>query len=100
MWLICFKPIGTENLVPQILCNSEEDAKNWVKNAPYSVVGTYIYMFVPVSKPSGYWERQEPYQCPDWQYPYPLYPYVVQPARKQWQIEIGDWPGSYPQINC
>ena len=103
MWLICFKPVGTNNLVPQILCNTEEEARNWVKNAPYSVVGTYTFMFVPVATPSGYFERKEPYQCPGYYYNQWLPYYTEDPSstggvRRQWQLEIGDWPGQPPLI--
>ena len=82
MWLICFIPLGTNNFAPQMLCNTEQEAREWVKNAPFSVVGSYVYMFVPLSRPTGYFQRQEQL-----------------PARRQWQIEIGDWPGQPPLYN-
>lgn len=97
MWLICFQPIGTDKLVPQILCNTEQEAKNWVKKAPFSVVGSYIYMFVPLATPVGYFKREEPYQLPGYNPPVPYYVSDRPPAR--WQYEIGDWP-SLPQIQC
>lgn len=100
MWLICFQPIGTDRFVPQILCNSEQEAKEWVKNAPFSVVGSYVYMFVPLNRPTGYFQRQEPYQCPGYDYNQ-YYPYwFTTPERRPWQIEIGDWPDSTPKITC
>lgn len=103
MWLICFQPIGSDRLVPQLLCNSEQEAKDWVKNAPFSVVGSYIYMFVPLNTPVGYFKRQEPYQFPAYQEVYPYYlddNSTAVPQRRPWQIAIGDWPGQPPQTNC
>ena len=96
MWLICFQPLGTREFVPQILCCSEQEAKEWVRNAPVSVVGSYVYMFVPTASPLGYFKRQEPYQFPSYQ---PAYPMWVDPPRRQWQLEVGDWPPP-PAITC
>lgn len=98
MWLICFQPIGSDKLVPQILCNTEQEAKNWVKNAPFSVVGSYIYMFVPLATPVGYFKKEEPYQLPGYN---PVVPYYVEERRSpaKWQYEVGDWPFP-PSIQC
>lgn len=96
MWLICFQPVGSDRLVPQLLCNSEQEAKDWVKNAPFSVVGSYIYMFVPLNRPIGYFKREEPYQFPAYQTPVPYY--ADEQPRRQWQLEIGDWPFAQPPM--
>ena len=98
MWLICFQPIGSDKLVPQIICNTEQEAKDWVKKAPFSVVGSYIYMFVALATPVGYFKREEPYQLPSYN---PVVPYYVEERRPpaQWQYEVGDWPFP-PQIRC
>lgn len=98
MWLICFQPLGTEQFVPQILCSSEQEAKEWVKNAPISIVGNYVYMFVPLARPMGYFKKQEPYQLPA---QYPAVPYWVEERRPpaRWQYEVGDWPFP-PPITC
>ncbi len=77
MWLIMFQPIGTNQFVPQLLCSSEQEAKKWVQNAPFSVVGSYIYMFVPLARPTGYFIRQEP-------------------MRSDWQNAIGTWENPNP----
>ena len=79
MWLICFKPLGTNNFVPQILCCNEQQAKDWMKNAPFSVVGSYTYMFVPLATPVGYWQREDNFPVP-----------ITQEWRP-WQIETGGW---------
>lgn len=98
MWLIMFRPSGTNQFVPQLICYSEEEASEWVKNAPMSVVGTYSYMYVPVSKVGNYWTRREPYQLPGYTWPVTV-PYYA-PERRPWQYEIGDWPDSTPKITC
>lgn len=95
MWLICFQPLGTNEFVPQIICYSEQEAKQWVKNAPISVVGNYVYMYVPTSRPMNYFKREEPYQFPAYQ---PAIPYYVDTPRRNWQNEIGDWPFSQPPM--
>ena len=100
MWLIMFQPMGSTQFVPQGLCYSEQEAKNWVQNAPFSAVGSYSYMYVPVMQIGNYWKRQEPYILPDYQFPYPPVHYYTTPERKQWQIEVGDWPDSHPRITC
>ena len=97
MWVICFQPNGTDKLVPQILCFTEQEAKDWVKKAPFSVVGTYVYMFVPTANPMGVFKREENYQFPAHQYSYPEY---CPPQPKQWQYEVGDFPNALPQIMC
>ena len=101
MWLICFKPNGSNSYTPQIICSNEQEAKHMVQNMPYSVVGSYFYMFVPMASPVGVFKREEPYQLPAYQ---PALPYYVEDdkstagRRRQWQIEIGDWPGQPPLI--
>ncbi len=99
MWLIMFRPNGTNQFVPQMLCYSEEEASEWVKNAPFSVVGTYSYVYVPVSKVGNYWTRREPYQLPGYTWPVTV-PYYTTPEWRPWQYEIGDWPDSTPKITC
>lgn len=86
MWVICFQPIGTNQYVPQIICQTEQEARNWVQRAPFSAVGCYIYMFVPLANPTGYFKREEEYPC-------------FSTERRQWQIEVGDWTGPYPIVN-
>ena len=83
MWVICFKPNGTDKLVPQILCSTEQEARNWVQNAPFSVVGSYIYMFVPTANPIGYFQRKEVY---------------TDYKPKKWQCQVGDFPNALPSI--
>lgn len=74
MWLICFKPAGTSEMVPQLIFPTEQEAKIWLQSAPFSVVGTYIYMFVPLAKPNGYFQRQEqPYYFPSDKPIYPMW---------------------------
>lgn len=98
MWIICFQPAGTDKYTPQLICFSEEEAKQTVKRMPYSVVGNYFYMFVPMANPYGVFKKEEPYQFPAYQ---PALPYYVErQERRPWQIEIGDWPGQSPVINC
>jgi len=99
MWLIMFTPANTNTFVPQILCRSEQEAKDWIRKAPFSVVGSYSYMYVPMASMGNYWTRQEPWQFPGYDWPNP-YPYYVQPERRQWQYEVGDWPDSTPKITC
>lgn len=98
MWVICFQPAGTDKFVPQLICNSEQEAKQIVNRMPFSVVGTYNYMFVPMASPNGYFQRNEtPYQFPGYQSPIPYY--TDPNERRPWQIEVGDWPFP-PQITC
>lgn len=99
MWLICFQPNGSSTFVPQVLCYTEEQAKEWLQNMPFSAVGSYSYMYVPIGTMGNYWHKQEPKYAPNWQWPTPVVPYY-EPPRRQWQIEVGDWPGSYPVITC
>lgn len=96
MWLICFQPLGTREFVPQILCYSEQEAKEFVINASMSVVGSYIYMFVPTASPVGYFKRQEPYSFPSYQ---PTYPMWIDQSNKPEQSEIGDYLPP-PAITC
>ena len=98
MWVICFQPNGSDKLTPQLICTTEEEAKRCVQRMPYSVVGTYLYMFVPMASPAGIFKRnEEPYQFPAYQ-PAPPY-YVDRQERRPWQIEVGDWPFP-PEIRC
>ena len=96
MWLICFQPHGSERMTPQLICSSEQEAKQMVQQMPFSVVGTYFYMFVPLASPNGVFKRNEQYEFPPYQQPYPYY--VEDKPHKQWQLEIGDWPFSQPPM--
>lgn len=91
MYLICFQPFGQGQFVPQGLCYSEQQAKEWLKNVPTSVFGTYIYMFVPLLEQGNYWQRREYWQFPGY-VPQPAYPYEL-PA------QISDFPPG-PIITC
>lgn len=100
MWIICFQPAGTDKYTPQLICASEEEAKQTIKRMPYSVVGNYFYMFVPMANPYGVFKREEPYQLPTYQQ---VIPYYVDDGttggrRRQWQLDIGDWPFTQPPI--
>ena len=77
MWLIMFAPVGSSAFVPQLLCRDEQEARNWIKNAPISVVGSYAYMYVPIATIGNLWVRQE-----SWQEQYSSQPY------QQWQHRI------------
>ena len=98
MYLICFMPEDGTNFVPQGLCYTEQQARYWVQNAPHSVLGTYVFMYVPVLEQGNFWQRREPWQLPG--YVSPQVPYQVPgPSYVPEYLHIGDYPPG-PSITC
>lgn len=50
MWLVMFQSFQGQ-LVPQTLCRSEMEARDFIENLPWNAYGTYSYCFVPVTQP-------------------------------------------------
>lgn len=50
MWLVMFQPYGG-SFVPQMICQNEVCAQEFIKNMPWNSYGTYSYCFVPVLQP-------------------------------------------------
>ena len=73
MWLIMFTPIGSYNFIPQVLLRSEQEARNWITNVPFSVAGSYSYIYVPIASMGNYWRREEPWQFQNYPNGYSYY---------------------------
>lgn len=50
MWLVMFQPYHGQ-LVPQALCRSEAEARDFIEGMPWNAYGGYSYCFVPVTAP-------------------------------------------------
>lgn len=48
MWLVMFQPHSGQ-LVPQTLCRTEAEARNFIEMVPWNAYGYYSYCFVPVT---------------------------------------------------
>lgn len=50
MWLVMFQSCQGQ-LVPQTLCRSEMEARDFIERLPWNAYGIYSYCFVPVTQP-------------------------------------------------
>ena len=50
MWLVMFQPYHGQ-LVPQALCRSEAEARDFIEGMPWNAYGVYSYCLVPVTAP-------------------------------------------------